>query len=396
MATSTRPRQAAAPALLYAGILLIAANLRAPITGVAPLLNLIRPAFGLGTAAAGALTTLPLLAFAAVSPLGARAARAFGLERTLFAALAAIAAGIALRSAGTAACLYLGTAVIGMGIAVGNVLLPSLVKRDFPQRVAATTAAYALAMGLAAALGSALAVPLAHAWGWRGALGAFAVLPLAALAVWAAQLGGHAMPARGAASAPHGGGALWRSALAWQITLFLGLNSTLYYAAVGWLPTILADAGFSPARAGSLHGLLQLATALPGLVLGPLLARLRDQRAPAAAVAGLAAIALLGLLAAPQWAAVWAFMLGFGSGAAIILGLAFVSLRAASAQQAAALSGMAQGIGYLLAAAGPSVVGAIHDGLGGWTVPLAGCAALAAGAAAMGWLAGRNRHIGGA
>lgn len=391
--TTLTQRRAGTCTLLLVGILLIAANLRAPITGLPPLLGAIRSDLALGTTAAGALTTLPLLAFALLSPFSAWFARAWGLERALFGAMAAIAAGIAIRSTGSYWCLYLGTWIIGMGIAVGNVLLPSLVKRDFPHNVTAVTGAYALAMGVAATLGSAAMAPLAQAWGWHAALLGFLVLPAAALAAWAPQLGSQTRPAAGAAAAPKGE-PVWRSALAWQVTGFLGLNSTIYYVAIGWLPTMLTDSGMSATRAGFLHGVLQLATAVPGLLLGPIVRRMQDQRAAAVTVALCSAIALAGLAWAPQLALLWSILFGLGTGAGMILGLAFIGLRTANAHQAAALSGMAQCIGYLLAAAGPMAMGALHDALGGWRVPLALCTALALLAALIGARAGRARRIG--
>ncbi|VUZ23769.1 2-nitroimidazole transporter [uncultured Comamonas sp.] len=384
-------RRAGSGAVLLLGILLIAANLRAPFTALPPLLDAIQADLGLGTLAVGALTTLPLLAFALLSPFSARLARVHGLERSLFGALAAIALGIVLRSAPATWCLYLGTGIIGLGIAVGNVLLPSLVKRDFPRHVAALTGAYALAMGVAAALGSVAVVPLAEAGGWRPALLAFVLLPAAALALWARQLADCPAPATGTA-VPHDG-TVWRSALAWQVTLFLGLNSTIYYVVVGWLPSILAAAGMSPARAASLHGVLQLATAVPGLLLGPLLQRMNDQRLAAVAACMCSAIALLGLWAAPQWALAWATLFGIGTGAGIILGLSFIGLRTGNAQQAATLSGMAQCVGYLLASAGPMAVGALHDALGSWSVALLLCTGLALLTALLGVLAGRDRSL---
>lgn len=391
--TTSIHRPAASKAILLAGILLIAANLRAPFTGLPPLLSFLQSDFNLSTTAASALTTLPLLAFAIVSPLSARVARALGIERALFVALVVIAAGIGLRSTGPLWGLYVGTGLIGMGIAIGNVLLPSLIKRDFPYHIAALTGAYALSMGVAAALLSGLAVPMAEQWGWSGSLGAFIVLPLSALAVWVSQL---KVPAPQAAEqqAPSARSiSIWRVGLAWQVTLFFGLNSTIYYVGIGWLPAILADAGMSPERAGSVHGVLQFATAVPGLVLGLILRHIHDQRLPAAGSALMSAVALLGFMAAPQQALWWSALFGLGTGAGIIMGLTFIGLRTGSAQQAAALSGMAQCIGYLLAAAGPPVMGRLHDSLGSWTVPLGICAILALVIAVMGLLAGRDRRI---
>ncbi|WP_017429349.1 MFS transporter [Vreelandella jeotgali] len=386
-------RTTAGKATLLAGILLIAANLRAPFTGLPPLLDWLAGDFDLGTTAASVLTTLPLLAFAVVSPLSARLARALGLERTLLAALLLITVGIALRSAGPLWSLYAGTGLIGMGIAVGNVLLPSLIKRDFPDHIAMLTGAYALAMGLAAALLSGLAVPMATSWGWRGALAAFIVLPLAALAVWVTQLRAPAPRATGQAAAATGK-SVWRTGLAWQVTLFFGLNSTIYYVGIGWLPAILTDAGMTPERAGSLHGVLQFATAVPGLVLGLILRHIEDQRLPAVGSALMSAVALLGLIVAPQQALLWSLLFGLGTGAGIIMGLSFIGLRTASAQQAAALSGMAQSVGYLLAASGPPVMGLLHNAPGGWQLPLGVCVVLALTIAVMGMLAGRDRRLG--
>ncbi|WP_407850808.1 MFS transporter [Bordetella petrii] len=387
-----------ASAVSILGILAVAACLRAPITAVAPALDLIAADLRLGTAAAGMLTTLPLLAFAAVSPFAARLGQAWGLERTLLGALLAVLLGIAVRMAGPAWSLYLGTTVLGAGIAIGNVLLPSLLKRDFPGQIAGVTAAYVLAMGLAAALGSAVTVPLAQlpGWGWRHATAAFGLLPVLAMLAWLPQLARRPAAVPQARPAPHGAGAgLWRSPLAWQVTLYLGLNSFVYYGAVAWLPALLQDAGYSAREAGSLHGLMQLATAAPGILLVPLLRRLRDQSL-AAAMAALASLAAAaGLLLLPAWASAWSVLFGVGTGAAIILGLSFVSLRVHHARQAAALSGMAQCIGYLLAAAGPALLGMLHDASGAWTAPLLLCAALCALLALCGMLAGRDRQIGG-
>jgi CP family cyanate transporter-like MFS transporter len=382
----------ARPVLLIIGILLIATNLRAPITAVSPLLHAIRDSFGLNSMGAGMLITLPLLAFAIVSPFSAILAREYGLERSLFAALVLIGAGIIVRSGGAVWSLYLGTSIIGGGIAIGNVLLPSLLKRDFPTQITKLTAIYALTMGAAAALGSVCAIPLAHMFTWPHALDMLILLPLISAIVWLPQLKNHSAPAKGTATPPHGG-AVWHSPLAWQVTLFLGINSFVYYVATAWLPSILTDAGYSSAQAGNLHGLLQLATAVPGLILVPLVNRMKDQRAIAFGTMLLAMIGLLGLIVEPAWATLWTTLVGLGAGAALILGLAFVSLRATTPHQAAALSGMAQCIGYLFAATGPTLVGVIHDFAGNWNVALGICAVLCLVTAILGLFAGRAIHI---
>jgi len=380
-------------ALLIAGILLIATSLRVTFTGAAPLLDAIRTDYALTTAQTGLLTTLPLLAFALISPLAAGLARRIGMERSLMIALLLIIAGIALRSLPSAALLFGGTAVIGCGIALGNVLLPGLIKRDFPGQVAKLTGAYSLTMGAAAALGSALVVPVALSGaGWHGALLMLMVFPLLALLLWLPQWrqrpagslsGSRALQSRG----------IWRSTLAWQVTLFLGINSLIYYVIIGWLPAILQSHGYSETEAGSLHGLLQLATAAPGIVVPLILLRLKDQRGVAGLSAMMCAVSSAGLWFMPDLAVMWTLIFGFGSGATMILGLTFIGLRASSAHQAAALSGMAQSVGYLLAACGPPLMGKIHDANGDWRIPLLACGLVSVVMAICGILAGSDRDI---
>lgn len=379
--------------MLVVGILLLAVNLRAPFTGLAPVLAFIQKDFSLSTAAVGFLSSLPLFAFAAFSPICSVVARRLGLERTIVGALVLVALGIALRSSGSVWLMYSGTAVIGIGIAFGNVLLPSLIKRDFPGSVASLTGAYALTMGIGGAIGSALIIPLTDVYGWQTALATFILLPCIALAVWAPRRRVSHNSTVVPRVQPIPSKNIWRSMLAWQVTLFMGFNAMIFYIAVSWLPTILIDQGLSPARAGSMHGVLQLATAIPGLVLATVIRRMPDQRPAAVSVSLMSAVSLLGLIFLPSLAVVWAALLGFGSGASMILGLTFIGLRTRSAEQAGALSGMSQSIGYLMAAVGPMVLGAIRDWQQGWSVALLIAAGVALFGAWVGLLAGRNRHI---
>ncbi|RQO35888.1 MFS transporter [Herminiimonas sp. KBW02] len=391
---SATTAQLASPALLLSGILLIAMNLRVPFTSVAPLIDGIRSGLSLSSSAAGLLITLPLLAFAVVSPFGSFVAKKFGIERSLLAALLIIAAGILLRSTGTAWALYLGTWIIGSGIAIGNVLLPGLLKRSFPDQITKFTAIYVLTMGVASALGSVCAVPLAQLsdYGWRFAMGALIVLPLLSALIWLPQLKRHTEVSTSAP--PPYSGPIWHSALAWQVSLFLGLNSFVYYIMTTWLPTMLTDAGYSAAEAGNLHGLMQFSAATPGLLVVPLVSRFRDQRGIAFGASLLTVISIVGLMFVPGLAALWTCVFGFSAGATLILGLAFVSLRASSSLQAAALSGMAQCIGYTLAAIGPILIGKIHDAQGNWHATLLISASAAFLMALFGLYAGRNLHIG--
>lgn len=390
---TTLPSRGKQSVLLITGILMIATTLRVTFTGAAPLLDVIRTEYGLTTAQTGMLTTLPLLAFALISPLAAGVARRFGMERSLFAAMVLICLGIAIRSLPSSLLLFTGTAIIGCGIALGNVLLPGIIKRDFAQHVAKLTGAYSLTMGAAAALGSSVVVPLAqYGAGWHGALLMLMIFPLLALLLWLPRLR-HGAPATLSHSGALHNRGIWRSWLAWQVTLFLGINSLIYYIVIGWLPSILIAQGFSEAQAGSVHGILQLATAMPGLLVPLVLHRLKDQRGIAVVVALLCAVGSLGLWLVPEHATLWTLVFGFGSGATMILGLTFIGLRASSAHQAAALSGMAQSIGYLLAACGPPLMGKIHDASGNWHLPLLACGVLSVIMAVCGAFAGREREM---
>ncbi|MCK0537803.1 MFS transporter [Alcanivorax quisquiliarum] len=404
--SSARP---AVQAWVFIGILLIAANLRAPITGVAPVLDLLRSHFSLSASAAGFLTTLPLFAFALMSPVAAQLGQRWGLARILGYALVVLVGALLLRVSGSVAALFVATLLIGFAIAVGNVLLPALVKQNFPKRVTTVTAAYALTMGIAAGITSAAAIPLSQLsqTGWDIALIAPLAVAVLALVTWLPQWRKHScqqgrQQERGAPPQPTQQPAIsqplarpvWRYALAWQVTFFFGLNSFVYYIVISWLPAMLQPHGFSPARIGELHGLLQIASATPGLVLIPLLRQRQDLRAAAMCVTLLALAGLLGLMLLPGWSLLWCLTYGFGTGASIILALAFVGLRSASVGTATALSGMTQGLGYLLAATGPALAGAIHDWLGSWSAVLALCVGCVVVQVFLGVRAGAARRLG--
>lgn len=382
-------------ALLVLGIFLIAACLRAPITGIAPVLEQIIEQFHFTASQAGMLTTLPLIAFAIASPMAAGLAKKCGLELSLFIALLLIGAGVMSRIVDSANILFIGTAVIGVGIAIGNVLLPSLIKRDFPHKVAVMTSSYVLAMGIFGGSYSTLIIPLAEykELGWQIALASYALLVLLAVVAWLPQLRQHTMSKETSISNATQN-RVWHSSLAWQITLLLGFNSFFTYIMLGWLPSILVEGGHSAQHAGALQGAFQAASALPGVVLIPLLAKLKDQRILTLSLALLGALCSFGLLTAPSFALLWSITLGFCSGACFILGLSFVSLRTHNALQAAALSGMAQCIGYLLAATGPIVAGALHSYFNSWAGALWLCIASSLLCALFGYLSGRNITIG--
>jgi CP family cyanate transporter-like MFS transporter len=371
----------------------VAAIMRAPITAVGPLLPTISAAAGLSVSAAGALGMLPLLAFAVASPLAPSLGRRLGLERTLGLALLVLVAGGSLRSVPGRFALFSGTAMIGIGIGLMNVLLAGLIKRDHPARVSAVTGLYTATMGLFAMIGSAIAVPVADraAGGWRASLGLWAVVALIALLAWTVA---PRPPSTWAPAKMTGGREHWRSPLAWQLTAFLGLQAFGFYASVSWLPTILGSHGTAPAIAGWHLALLQLTGLLASASCGPVVRRLADQRLFGAGAAVLGASSYLGFVLAPHLDAVFSATLGLSQGAGITLALSFFALRARHDRDAAALSGMGQSIGYLLAALGPLLVGSLHHSTHSWTLPLVVLASLGALQALLAFGVGRHRYVG--
>lgn len=376
------------------GIMLFSINLRGPFTAAGPLVEVLRDVFGMDASAAGLLITLPLLMFCIVSPMASGWAARYGLERTLFAALLVMAAGILVRSSGHEWGLFLGTCILGAGIAVGNTLLPSVLKRDFPAQITTLTAVYALVMGVASAVASAIVIPLTNAFNWQVALGIFLLFPLVSGLVWLPQLRRQPAVSQANTSGNVKGAGVWHSALAWQVTLFMGTNSLIYYSVTAWLPSILVTLGYSPVQAGSMHGLMQLATACAGIGLVPFVRKMKDQRFIAMGMTCVCMTALLGLQLLPSQALLWVVLFGFGNSGVFILALSFIGMRAATSHQAAVLSGMAQGIGYLMAATGPILMGWLHDVFGGWTLPLSICITLCVVLGALGLGAGRNIQIG--
>jgi len=301
-----------------------------------------------------------------------------------------------VRSAGTVAVLFLGTAIVGAAIVVGNVLLPALVKHEFPERVGLMTSVYLTALGITGALAAGVSVPVAQLTGigWRGSLALWALPAFLAAVAWVPQLRSRDQPENTSAQSSLGVSDLWRSALAWQVTLFMGLQSLTYYVTLTWLPEILQEDGISAARAGWMLGITQ-AVAIVTIFLAPMLAgRRSSQQGVVVAAVSLSGLGTLGLLLAGSIGSVlWIVLLGLGQGACFGLALTLFALRAPDSEHAAALSGMAQTFGYLFAAAGPFLFGVLRDASHAWTVPLALLFAITVCQLIAGLGAGRDAHV---
>jgi CP family cyanate transporter-like MFS transporter len=385
-------RSRAAAALLVAAIVAVALNQRPAVVSVSPLLRDLRADTGLSAAMAGLLTTVPVLCFGAFAPVAPRLARRLGLETAVALSLGLLAVGIALRLLTPVALLYAGSLVAGSAIALANVLLPAFVKREF-LRPGAVMGVYSASLNLGAALGAAVTVPLGAALGlgWRAALGLWLVLAVAALALWLPVAGtGREHRAVG----PDVAGGSWvllRQPLARQVTTYLGLQSVQFYSVAAWLPTLLADAGVPVGEGGVLLGASNVIGAAAALVAPSLAGRMRTQRPLVLGVGAAYALGLTGLAVAPGTGTlVWVALFGIAQGAGFALALTLIVLRSPTPLVAARLGGVAQCLGYLVAAAGPLLLGALHDLTGGWEWPAGVLVAVLVPMTWFGWQAGRN------
>jgi MFS transporter, CP family, cyanate transporter len=274
--------------------------------------------------------------------------------------------------------------------------LPSLVKREFPEHAGLMTSVYSTAMGISAALAAGVSVPVTQLTGmsWRGSLALWALPAFLAAVAWIPQLRRSDRPESTSARTSQRVGGLWRSPLAWQVTLFMGLQSLAYYVMLTWLPEILREDGMDVTRAGWMLALSQ-AVAIVTMFAAPVIAgRRHSQQGVVVVAVSLSGAGTLGLLVAGSTAStLWVVLLGLGQGACFSLALTFFALRAPDSRHAAALSGMAQTVGYLLAAGGPSLFGVLRDATRGWTVPLVLLLAITVCLLAAGLGAGRDAHV---
>ena len=393
----SRPRLS--PALLAVGVILVSINLRPAAASVGPVLDRIQADTGLSSGWAGALATLPVLCFGLLAPLAPPLARRVGLHTAIAVALVALVTGMLVRLIPGDVFLFAGTALAGAAIATANVLMPVIVRRDFPDRTGTAMALYTTSLIGFAALAAGVTVPVADAFGggWRPGLAVWAIPAAVAALAWLPALVRRDVGARGDTRVGSGGPTvrpLLRRALAWQVTLFFAVQSGGFYATLAWLPDIYRSHGASDSRAGFLLSLsivvgLLTSTTLPGLAT-----RLRDQRGLVVACTTVWAVGLIGILVAPMSAPyLWVVLLGLGQNSTFPLALMLIVLRGGSVATTEGLSTMSQSVGYSLAAVFPLAVGALHGATGSWTPSLILLLALLVPQFVFGLAAGRNRQL---
>jgi len=351
---------------LITGIILIAVNLRTSIASVGPLIPFIRADLGLSNGLAGFLTTLPLLTFATFSLFAPAIGKRLGMGRAIFLAMILLAFGMILRVLGGIELLLIGTGITGIGIVIANVLLIPLIKVRLPQKLGLMTALMATIMSLFAAIAAGLSVPLAVDLdlGWRGSLASWSVFILIALVLWIPQI---RRPKAGLDASQSPAKNVWKSKLAWHVTLFMGCQSVMYFTLTAWLPDMLISRGWSPVEAGAVSAVMQLLGLIGSYFAPAILIRQKQQSTFTLIVGIMYLFGFTGLFFHLEWLTYLSLsIIGIGMGASLSIGYTLISLRTSEDTTTAKLSAMVQSSGYYLAALGPMLFGVSLDLFNNW------------------------------
>lgn len=358
--------------IVFLGIIFVSFNLRAPITSVGPVIDLIQAEYSLSNSMAGFITTVPLLAFAIFSPFVAKINHKFGHGLTMGGGLILIIIGELVRSYTDVFGLFIGTIFLGLGIAIGNVLIPSVIKHKFKKNVGNIISIYITSMCISAALGAGVSIPASNVFGWNTSLAMWVVLAFMALFIWLPQLkkteeydNNDDLAIQEAMISK----SIWKSPLAWWVTLYMGTQSLLFYTLITWIPSIIIFKGFDSHFAGMMVLFFQL-VGLPATLLVPIIAnKIKHQKLIATIIALNYLLGMIIFLFATSSMEIVVSMvfIGIGMGGAISLAIGFITLRTPHSKKAAELSGMSQSAGYLLAAVGPILLGFMFDITKSWT-----------------------------
>lgn len=379
---------------LLVALVLITLNLRPPMSAVSALLSAIKSDLGLSGAAISVLTTLPTVGLAVFAFLGPRLTGRWGEERLIAGSALLILVGDLVRLVPSVTMLFTGTVLVGAGIGIVTGAIPGLVKRCFPTNFAGLMALYTVTLTIGAAGGSGLVNPIGSALRatWAVPLAVITV-PLAVLAgAWWAPSLRRTASARARTTIP---AALWRDALAWQVTGFFACTGFVFYFVLSWLPTVCHDRGMGTTASGLVLSVVAVVQIFGSLGVPMVIRRTRDQRGLVVAVAVLNVVGLIGVIVGPVPAFVWAAatVLGLGQGLGFGLAMTLIGLRTSDARTATGLSGMTQGVGYAISAIGPFGAGLLHSATGGWTAPLVLLIAVCAVQIAAGLGAGRVGEV---
>lgn len=375
-------------------LMVVAASQRSALTSVPPQINAIRSDLHLSLSQFAALTSIPLICFGVAAPIGiSKFARRKPTESAILFFIGTLVVALSLRAIFDSTALFVGTVLASLAIAALNVLVPVVIKRDFGSNLTKIMPVYTVVLATFATMGAALSVPISKATthNWRGGIAIWVIIPIIALILWIPVARHHsdAHVATTIQKAPWR--TIFRDPMSWYVTLYMGIQSTTFYTTVAWLPKTLIDWGHSPASAGSLLAMTTGISIPCSLLIPLLLGRGLDQRKPMVLVSCASLIGFVGMAAAHNTAPLlWIVLLGIGQ-SSFPTALVMIALRARSVSEAGPLSAMAQGVGYIVAAMGPIIVGQIHQATDSWKAPYFFLASLCVLQFFIGWRAAQPR-----
>ncbi|MGV0966903.1 CynX/NimT family MFS transporter [Empedobacter falsenii] len=355
-------------------VILVSTNLRAPITAVSPILDEMKSVLKIDNFQASLLTSIPLFVFAFFSILVSKATAKINIRHGLIYSLIILIIGIYVRIYGNISMLYIGSLLIGLGICIGNVLTPAYIKNTFPTKIGIMTGIFSVSMSLIAALASGLSIAIGN-WtnlGWKGSLGVWIVAAIAALIIVCIDsFKNKTTTQQKTVQSEDVKFNIFKSKQAWNISIFMGLQSLIYYCLVALLPTLLIDFGMTKTNAGWVFSVLQLAM-LPAMLVSPVLAsRMKNPKIMIYITSALYFIGIITLLIfKAKFSYLSAILIGIAGGFAFSLSILFFSLRTKTMVGTIKISGMAQSVGYLIAAFGPPIFGKLYDIDSTWSYSL--------------------------
>lgn len=380
-------------ALVLVLIIILACNLRAPITGCGALTNIMRESLGLSAGTAGVITTVPVLAFAVISPFVFWINKAAGAGRTVFISMLLLVCGIIMRSFAGETGVFAGMALIGLGIGICNVLIPAIIKDRFPDRIGAMTGMYTAVMQVTSTVSTAVSVPIASSFGWNTALFVWIVTAAAALICSIPNIGMTIEGEKDISKGDHG--KLYGSSMTWWVTAYMGVQSLLFYSFVAWLSPIMQSRGYTITQSGFILS-VYIIMGIVGSCALPFIMKINKSQSHTGLQIGVAYfIGVSGMMFGHGSTVTIASIIlcGFLSGICVSFAMALFGLHTSCGEAASRLSGFAQSIGYLIAAAGPVMTGKLHEVTASWSAPFVVFMACAAFLIVSGYVVGKDKII---
>lgn len=361
--------------LVLCAMILLATNMRAPIVALGSIAPVVQEALNISEIQIGWLGAVPMLTFAIGALIAPAIGKRFGLENTLIVMITLLTIGMIIRTViPTWSGFLMGTLLLTLAIGFANTLAAPVIKQRTPKQIPLITGLWSLTMTVTAGIASGVVLPLSEYVGWQWALGGWSLFGIFAIIIWVflrLRLGSSSQPTVAVPIADTSELSMWRTPFAWQIAVFMGLQSLLFYTVASFLPSIWLSKGLSAVTAGQMGSVFQFMAPISILSLTWLINRGRPIQALAVFAAILNVVGVLGLsYLSTDLAWLWSALMGIGCSAIFTLSMMLFSLRTYTTNQSSELSGMAQAVGYFIAFFGPLGTGWLHESTGSWDLPL--------------------------